>query len=131
MQDYRRLRVWQKAHVFALDVHRLSGSFPRREGGAVTGQLRRAALSIPANIAEGAAKGSDAEFRRFLNIAMGSAQETDYHLLAAHDMGLLSRDAYEDLVGRCLEVRRMLGGLLKRIDAKRTQGAPVSTPSVT
>ena len=130
MQDYRRLKVWEKAHAFALDVHRLSGDFPRRDGSVLAGQLRRASLSIPANIAEGAAKGSDLEFRRFLQIAMGSALEADYHLLVARDTTLLSRDVYDDLSSRAMEFRRMLGGLIKRINLSLKPNASPPTPSV-
>src|SRR6478609_6007194 len=82
MQDFHKLKVWEKAHALAIDVHRVVGAFPRIEGVALIGQLRRAALSIPANIAEGAGKQGNAEFRRFLHMALGSAVETDYHLLA-------------------------------------------------
>ena len=72
-------------------------------------------LSIPANIAEGAGKSGNREFRRFLNIALGSAVETDYHLLAARDLGLLEAAIYEDLSARTMEVRRMLGGLIRKV----------------
>ena len=121
MQDYHRLKVWEKSHALAIDVHRLAGAFPRVEGVALTGQLRRAALSIPANIAEGAGKTGNVEFRRFLNIALGSASETHYHLLVARDLGLLEPAVYEDLAARTSEVRRMLTGLLKKVTA--TAGA--------
>jgi four helix bundle protein len=117
MQDYHKLKVWEKAHALAMDVHRVTGTFPRVDGVAVVGQLRRAALSIPANIAEGAGKSGNSEFRRFLNIALGSAVETDYHLLAARDLGLLEAEAHDDLAARTLEVRRMLGGLIKKVSA--------------
>ena len=130
MQDYRRLKVWEKGHAFALDVHHASGQFPRRDGSVLAGQLRRASLSIPANIAEGAAKGSDLEFRRFLQIAMGSALEADYHLLVARDTRLLSRDVYDDLSARATEIRRMLGGLIKRINLSLTPNASPPTPPV-
>lgn len=130
MQDYRRLKVWEKAHSFALCVHRVCRDFPRREGSVLAGQLRRASLSIPANIAEGAAKGSDAEFRRFLQIAMGSALEADYHLLVARDTELLAGDAYDELSSRALEIRRMLGGLIKRLSLSIAGTAPTRTPSV-
>jgi four helix bundle protein len=131
MQDYRRLKVWEKAHGVALEVLDACDRFPRREGAALANQLRRAALSVPANIAEGAAKGSDLEFRRFLTIAMGSAMETDYHLQMAHDTKLLGEQRYEELSARLLEVRRMLGGLLKRINASLDGNATSSTPPVT
>jgi four helix bundle protein len=74
-------------------------------------------LSVPANIAEGAAKTGNAEFRRFLHIALASAAETDYHLLAARDLGLLEPATYEELCARTTEVRRMLGGLIKKVSA--------------
>ena len=129
MQDYRRLKVWEKAHAFALGVHRTSERFPRRAGSVIAGQLRRASLSIPANIAEGAAKGSDAEFRRFLHIAMGSALEADYHLLIARDTGLLSRAVHDELSSQDLEIRRMLGGLIKRLTECIGDRVPRPSPS--
>jgi four helix bundle protein len=115
MQDYHKLKVWEKSHALAIDVHRIAGGFPRVDGIALTGQLRRAALSIPSNIAEGSGKSGNSEFRRFLNIALGSAVETDYHLLAARDLGLLEVATYEELAARTMEVRRMLGGLIKKV----------------
>ena len=116
MQDYRKLKVWAKAHSVAIDIHRVAGGFPRHNGVALTTQLRRAALSIPTNIAEGAGKGGDAEFRRYVQIALGSASETTYHLLVARDLDLIALSTYDDLTGRITEVRRMLTGLLKRLD---------------
>jgi len=115
MQDYHRLKVWEKSHLLAMDVHRVAGTFPRLEGVALVGQLRRAALSIPANIAEGAGKAGNTEFRRFLNIALGSAAETHYHLLIARDLGLLEPAIYDDLAVRTTEVRRMLSGLIRKV----------------
>lgn len=117
MQDFHKLKVWERSHALAVDVHRIAGTFPRMEGVGLVSQLRRAALSIPANIAEGAGKQGNAEFRRFLHIALGSAVETDYHLLAARDLGLLEPGTYDELSGRTLEVRRMLGGLIKKVTA--------------
>lgn len=122
MQDYRKLKVWEKAHQLAMDIHRVSREFPRVDGVAVTSQLRRAALSVPANIAEGAGKSGDAEFRRFLLIAMGSASELSYHLLVAHELGFMEPDVHDDLVVRTTEVRRMMAGLLKKL-APTTQRA--------
>jgi len=122
MQDYHKLKVWSKSHALAMDVYRIAGGFPRVEGIALTGQLRRAALSIPANIAEGSGKSGNTEFRRFLNIALGSAVETDYHLLAARDLGLLEAALYEDLSARTMEVRRMLGGLTKKVSRTLVPG---------
>jgi four helix bundle protein len=131
MQDFRRLKVWEKAHVVSLDIERACDSFPRRRGVVLANQLSRAASSVPANIAEGAATRSDPEFRRFLNMAMSSALETDYHLLKARDTQLLGEQSYADLTTRLLEVRRMLGGLIKSITASIDANAVSTTPPVT
>ena len=86
-RSFRDLRVWQKAHEFVLEVYRYSDSFPEREKFGLAHQLRRAAVSIPANIAEGFGKRSQAEKARFLNIAEGSVEECRYYLILAHDLG--------------------------------------------
>ena len=117
MQDYRNLKVWEKAHAFALEVHLVCDALPRHSGAALGQQLRRAALSVPANIAEGTTRGTDVEFRRFLYIALGSATECDYHLLVAKDTRLLNEEDYESLRAKVVEIRRMLTGLIKRITA--------------
>jgi four helix bundle protein len=79
--------VWQKAHAFVLAVYRLTESFPDREKFGLSHQMRRAAVSIPANIAEGFGKRSQAEKARFLNIAEGSLEESRYYLILTHDLG--------------------------------------------
>jgi four helix bundle protein len=135
MQDFHRLKVWHKAHMLAIDVYRLSEEFPRRDGVALTSQLRRAALSVPTNIAEGAGKLSNAEFRRFLEIALGSASEVRYHLLVARDIGLIEPARHEEFSSRAVEIRRMLSGLIERVRAKhaadaasrRSEGEPEPT----
>ena len=129
MQDYQKLKVWEKAHRLAMDVHRSSKRFPKRDGVALTTQLRRAALSIPTNIAEGAGKSGNVEFRRFLDIALGSAAETHYHLMAARELGLLENDAYDDLSTRVVEVRRMLSGLIKRVRLSTPDPPTQSVPT--
>ncbi len=123
MQDYHKLKVWEKAHLLAIDVYRLSEGFPRKDGVALTSQLRRAALSIPTNIAEGAGKTASNDFRRFLDIALGSASETHYQLLVARDLSLIEREVYDDLSTRVVEVRRMLVGLLKRVKLSASQSS--------
>ena len=131
MQDFRRLQVWQKAHALAIDVFRVTGAFPRRVGVPLVNQLRRAALSVPANIAEGAGKATSAEFHRFLQIAMGSASEAEYHLLVARDLGALNNELFDDLCHRMVEVRRMLVGLAKRVSDKHpaaTRPANLTSP---
>jgi four helix bundle protein len=83
VQSFKNLKVWEKAHVLTLDVYKSSKSFPRDEIYGLTSQMRRSAASIGANIAEGSCRKGDCEFGRFLQIAMGSASELEYHLISA------------------------------------------------
>ena len=89
MKDFRDLNVWRKAHEIALDVYRVTKSFPREELYALTSQMRRSGVSIATNIAEGCGKHSDADFARFVVIALGSASEFEYQVLLARDLGFL------------------------------------------
>ena len=118
MQDFRNLAVWQKAHRLTLAVYRASRSFPKEEMFGLTSQLRRAASAIGANIAEGCGRGSDADFGRFLTIAMGSACEVENHLVLAHDLELLSRPEHDSLLEMNVEVKRMLSALLLKLKAE-------------
>ena len=79
MQNFRNLKVWQKAHMLTLDVYKATKSFPREEMYGLTSQIRRASVSIAANIAEGTCRNGDADFGRFLQMAAGSASEVEYH----------------------------------------------------
>jgi four helix bundle protein len=88
MRDFRKLMVWQKAHQLTLGIYELTANFPRDEVYGLTSQVRRAAASIPANVAEGCGRDGDTELARFLRIAMGSANELEYHLILARDLGL-------------------------------------------
>lgn len=115
MQDFRSLRVWRKAHELTLGIYRATETFPRQELYGLTSQLRRSSASVPANLAEGCARGGDGEFARFCLIAMGSASETEYHLLLAKDLGILNLDDYDRLSRRTIEVRRMLNRLIQKV----------------
>jgi len=117
MQDFRHLKVWQKAHVLTLDVYKSTLNFPREELYGLTSQIRRAAASIAANIAEGCCRKSDPELGRFLQIAMGSASEVEYHCLLARDLKLLHAEDYGRLSGETVEVKRMLAALIRRLRA--------------
>src|SRR4051794_17865417 len=108
MQDFRNLKVWQKAHAVTLAIYRKTRNFPSDEKFGITSQLRRSSASIPANIVEGCARGDDVEFARFVNVAASSASETDYHLLLARDLQYLEESRYHELFDRISEVRRML-----------------------
>jgi four helix bundle protein len=91
MKDFRKLMVWEKAHVVALRVYNLTFGFPRRETFGLIAQMRRASVSIASNLAEGCGRGGDAELGRFATIAMGSASELEYQILLAKDLGAAPR----------------------------------------
>ena len=119
VKDFHELKVWQKAHQLTLAVYRLTTSFPREELYGLTTQLRRSSSSIPANVAEGCGRNGDAELARFCSIAAGSASELEYHLLLATDLELIQHRAYEELVQRTTEVKRMLTALVQKLNADR------------
>ncbi len=113
MHDYRRLRVWEAARRLALDVYQLSQGFPSTERFGLTSQIRRAAVSIPSNIAEGAGR-SGAAFRQFLWYAAGSASELDTQLDIARQLGLGDEAAVVRALAGVDTVRRMLWGLINQ-----------------
>jgi len=116
MQDFRNLKVWQKAHKLTLEAYAVSAnSIQGPAHFALRDQLTRAAISVPANIAEGCGRAGDRELRRFVRVALGSASELEYHLLLARDFGLLPDAAYERLAATTVEVKRMLSGLAARL----------------
>jgi four helix bundle protein len=109
--DYKRLRVWQKAHKLTCAVYAVTRSFPHADR-FLGDQIRRAAISIGANIAEGCGRNGDAELRRFLNIALGSANELRYLLELAIDVGVMTVESGGALVESADEIRRMLAALV-------------------
>ncbi len=115
MKDFRDLNVWKKSRALVLAVYKASRGFTKEELFSLTSQFRRAVASVPANISEGCGRASDADFGRFLQIAMGSASETEYHLLLAYDLHYLNNDAFGELTKGVIEVNRMLASLLGRI----------------
>jgi four helix bundle protein len=117
MRDFRELKVWEKAHQLTLGVYRSTARFPPDERFGLTSQMRRSASSIPTNIAEGCGRSSQANFVHFLDIAMGSASETEYHLLLCHDLGFLGDEEYLSLGGAVTEVKKMLTGLILKLKA--------------
>ena len=119
MKNFRDLKVWEKSHWLTLEVYKATKPFPKEEVYGLTSQLRRACSSIPANIAEGCGRGSEAEMARFFQIAMGSASETEYHLLLARDLKLLNRETHGELDAGVTEVKRMLAALIKKLKADR------------
>ncbi len=118
MQDFRRLLVWQKSHAMALSVYRATAPFPEPERYGLTSQMRRAAFSIPSNIAEGCGRAGRSELRQYLHVSLGSASELDYFLLLARDLQFLTPRQYDSLETRIHEIKLMLAGLIRRISGK-------------
>jgi four helix bundle protein len=119
VKDFKELRVWSKAHELTMLVYELTRAFPRDEVYGLTSQVRRSAASIGANIAEGCGRRSDGEMTRFLQIARGSASETEYHLLLAKDLGLLPEAEFRDIEQKVVEVQRMLTSLVQKVQPVR------------
>jgi four helix bundle protein len=116
MRNFRSLKTWQKAHEMALCIYKATRSFPKEELYGLVSQLRRAASSVPANIAEGCGCNGNREFARFVGIALRSASETEYHLLLAQDLGYLDIETYQALNNQVTEVKRMLTGLIEKLN---------------
>ena len=107
--------MWEKSHGLTLRIYELTAQFPREEIYGLTSQIRRACASIPTNIAEGCGRKSPADFARFLQIAMGSASETGYLILLAHDLKYINVDQYTELVDVVIYIKKMLINLQKNI----------------
>ena len=115
IQSYRDLIVWKKSMAFVLEVYRRTQAFPKIETYGLTSQLRRAAVSVPSNIAEGQARRTTGEFKQFLGNARGSLVEVETQILIAHDLGYLEHDQTETLLEAAAEIGRMLNGLLSAL----------------
>ena len=118
MHDFRRLKVWHLARELAVATDAITRHFPRADRGIVAGQLRRAALSVPANIAEGCGKSSRKDTVRFLQIALGSAKETENHLLIASDLHYLHPKECEEMLAKIHSIQRMLIGLVRNLPSE-------------
>ena len=116
MRNYRELEVWEKSHKLTLELYKLSRGFPKDEIYGLTSQMRRAAVSIGANLAEGCGRRTGAELARFIRIAMGSASELDYHLLLCRDFEFISTDQYDKSSKELIRIRKMLFGLLTSVE---------------
>ncbi|MBS1653986.1 MAG: four helix bundle protein [Bacteroidetes bacterium] len=115
MQNYKDLKVWEKAHHFTLLVYETTKLFPKEELYSLTNQIRRSASSIPANIAEGCGKNSQLDFANFLNIALGSANETEYYIILSKDLKYLDFENFESLVKLINEIKATLIALIAKI----------------
>lgn len=118
VKDFKDLKVWEKAYELTLSLYTASRGFPKEEIYGLTSQLRRAAVSVGANIAEGCGRRTDGELIRFLQIARGSASELEYHLLLARDLKFMHESVHAELLRKLTEVQRMLTSLVSAVDQR-------------
>jgi four helix bundle protein len=118
MSDFKKLLVWQKAHTMAVDAHRVASHIRGTANASLRSQMIRAAMSVPANIVEGCGEQSAREFDRFIRIALNSATELEYHLLAARDLRVIRDSDCLTLVSQVIEVRKMLYGLRRHLASR-------------
>ena len=115
MADFKKLRVWNKAHALALNAERVAAQIRDVAHKPLRTQLNRAAMSIPTNIVEGRGKKTDRDFARYLGYALGSACELEYHIILAHDVGAIPEADSDALMRQVVDIKRMLHGLIDRL----------------
>jgi four helix bundle protein len=115
MQDFRNLSVWQRARRLTKSVYEMTADFPGSEEFGLKSQMRRATVSICSNIAEGCGRRGDREFRRFLDVAMGSACELECETILSYDLAFITEAAQDAILETVIQIKRMLGGLLSRL----------------
>lgn len=118
MRDFRELEVWKASHELTVAIYRVTGKFPSQEMYGLVSQLRRAAVSVEANIAEGAGKQSHPEFARFLQIGFASASEVECELLIAHDLGFLSSEDHRRIAAQVASIKKMLTRFIQYLQGK-------------
>jgi len=118
MKDFRNLKVWQKAHNLTLALYKLTTRFSKDELYGLASQIRRARVSLPANIAEGCGRRTDRELCQFLVISLGSASELEYYLLLSRELGFVTNTDHDQLAGDLTEVKKMLNAFIQRLIAK-------------
>lgn len=116
MRNFKELKVWQKARILVKEVHIISAKFPKEERFGMTQQFRNAALSISNNIAEGCGRRTDADFKRFIDIACGSATETENMIYLSLDLNFIKPDEHEKLIEKIEEIQKMLIGLYNSLN---------------
>ena len=115
MADFKKLRVWRKAHALTLNTHHVAGSIRGKENGPLRNQMVRAAMSVATNIVEGRQQRTEPEFARFLGYALASSSELEHHLIIARDLRTISKADYSSTVSQIIDVRKMLHGLIAKL----------------
>jgi four helix bundle protein len=126
MSDFKKLRVWRKAHSLTLNAHRVASAIRETQYAALRSQIIRAAMSVTANIVEGREQKSEREFARFLGYALASTSELEYHLIVARDFRAISVSDFTSTLAQLVDVRKMLHGLIARL--RKTPSLPVREP---
>ena len=119
MSDYKKLKVWEDAHKFTIDIYRITKKFPKNEQYGLASQIRRSASSIPTNIVEGSGQLNNGNLIRFLGIAKGSAFETEYQLLLAKDLKYINEKDYDELNEKIQKIISMLTNLIKSLRSRQ------------
>ena len=114
MRDFRKHKIWQRSHQLTLDIYKQTINFPKAERYGLVSQMRRSAASVPANIAEGCGR-SEGDFGRFLQIAMGSATELEYHLILTSDLNHIQEDKAEVLIEELQQIKRMIVTYMRKV----------------
>jgi len=115
MKDFKNLKVWQKGINLVVNIYKVSENFPKEEIYGLTSQVRRSAVSIPSNIAEGSGRNSDKDFNRFLDISLGSSFELETQIIIAHELNFLSDNEFDNLTEKVQEEQKMITGLQRSI----------------
>jgi len=115
MQNFRNLKVWETSHQLVKEIYQATLLFPKDETYGLSNQIRRSCISIPSNIAEGCGRGTDKDFSRFVQIALGSASELEYQIFLAFELGYLSKTNYTKLTKDIHSIKKMLSSLKKKL----------------
>jgi four helix bundle protein len=115
MRDYKKLTVWEKSYTFGIRLYTITKSFHKEELYGLTSQLRRAAISIPSNIAEGSRRSTEKDFRSFLHIAYGSGAELEVQILFAKDLGYIDTQTSTSLLAKLSEIMKMLNAFIQKL----------------
>lgn len=116
MRDFKKLKIWQSGIQLVEQVYQVTDTFPNTEKFGLTSQMTRAAVSIPSNIAEGGARNSQKEYKRFLEIALGSAFELETQLIITGKLGWVDKEASNELLNAVIEEQKMISGFIRQLE---------------
>lgn len=116
MRDFKKYDIWQLSHLLTLEIYKITSLFPKEEIYGLSSQIRRAVSSIPTNLSEGCGRNSDKEFNQFLNIALGSANETEYLLILSKDLNYISEEQFSDLDSKINTIKSKIYKLKEKLN---------------